>query len=211
MYMSLQEYLNNIDAHVTEGYSQQVSGQIEDLNDIIDYVCSKNINNKYINVMEIGFNAGHSAEIFLKSNDKILLTSFDIGTHDYLKNGKEYIDIRYPNRHKLILGDSTISIPNFINKNINNIPKFDIIFIDGGHEYEIAKSDLENCFYLAHKDTIVIIDDTIFTDKPYWMCSFNVGPTRAWSEFLEKDRIIEFNRKNYEPARGMSWGKYKFN
>jgi len=31
--------------------------------------------------------------------------------------------------------------------------------IDGGHEYEIAKADMENCFHLSHTHK-----DTIFTN-----------------------------------------------
>jgi predicted O-methyltransferase YrrM len=111
--------------------------------------------------MEIGFNAGHSAEIFLQNNKDLILTSFDLGIHNYVNTAKEYIDITYPNRHTLILGDSTKTIPIYLENNKDT--KFDIIFIDGGHEYEIAKADMENCFHLAHKDTIIVLDDTIFT------------------------------------------------
>jgi hypothetical protein len=34
--------------------------------------------------MEIGFNGGHSAELFLKNNTDIHLTSFDVDVHSYL-------------------------------------------------------------------------------------------------------------------------------
>jgi len=47
--------------------------------------------------MEIGFNAGHSAEVFLKNNNELFLTSFDLGFHDYITAAKEYIELKYPN------------------------------------------------------------------------------------------------------------------
>ena len=42
-----------------------------------------------INILEIGFNAGHSAATFLSASSKVKVTSFDIGIHDYLKIGKK--------------------------------------------------------------------------------------------------------------------------
>lgn len=194
--MSLTSFLNSKGFNKFEGYIQQVPQQVEDL---------INLTNKpNINVMEIGFNAGHSSEIILKNNNELTLTSFDLGTHQYLKHGKEYIDVTYPNRHTLILGDSKKTIPNYIIKNPNT--KFDVIFIDGGHDYKTAKSDMENCFHLAHSDTIVILDDTMFTKD--WIKAWTIGPTRTWTEFLQKNKIIELNRKDYCNGRGMCWGKY---
>ena len=48
-----------------------------------------------INVMEIGFNSGNFTDLFLKNNEKLNLTSFDTGFHDYVKYSKEYIDNNY--------------------------------------------------------------------------------------------------------------------
>ena len=154
--------------------------------------------------MEIGFNAGHSAEVFLKNNSTLTLTSFDLGSHNYVLAAKEYIDLTYPNRHTLIIGDSTITVPKYIKNNKNK--KFDIIFIDGGHDYKIANTDLLNCMKLAHKDTIVALDDTMFTKK--WEQHYTIGPTKAWTEHLQENKIIELNRKDYTNGLGMSWGKY---
>jgi predicted O-methyltransferase YrrM len=194
--MSITSFLNSRGFYSFEGYSQQVPQQVDDL---------INLTNKpNINIMEIGFNAGHSAEVFLQNNKDLTLTSFDLGGHNYVATAKEYIDITYPNRHTLILGDSRTTIPIYLQNNKDT--KFDIIFIDGGHDYEISNADIENCFYFAHNDTIVALDDTMFTQG--WEAGYTIGPTRTWTEKLQQNKIIELNRKDYCNGRGMSWGKY---
>lgn len=194
--MNITTFLNSRGIYGYEGHSQQVQEQVKDLINLT--------NKENINIMEIGFNGGHSAEIFLENNKNLSLTSFDLGVYDSVNVAKEYIDMKYPNRHTLILGDSTITIPEFIEKNKNT--KFDFIFIDGGHTYEVAKADLDNCLQLAHAETIVAIDDTIYTRG--WEQEYTIGPTKTWIEHIQENKIIEIERKEYCFGRGMSWGKY---
>jgi len=196
--MALVEYLEErgFFANTIEGFSQQIPKQVYDLTMLID-------NSNIKTAMEIGFNAGHSAEIFLDTNPLLELTSFDLGAHDYCAVAKTYIDKTYPSRHTLILGDSTQSIP------AHNQRKYDLIFIDGGHEYEIAKADLWNCQRFAHENTLVLMDDTMFSNNEGWTASFNVGPTKAWLEGIEQGLIVEMAHHDYTPGRGMAWGSYK--
>jgi predicted O-methyltransferase YrrM len=188
-------FLNSKGFNIFEGYSQECTQQVNDL--------SLLSNKPNLHVMEIGFNAGHSAEVFLQ-NPTLHLTSFDLGCHDYVLTAKEYIDAKYPHRHLLILGDSTLTIPKYYNDNKNN--KFDVIFIDGGHDYYIASADVDNCLKLAHEGTIVIVDDIMF--RPNWERGWTLGPTRKWSEYLNTNKIIELGRSEYYEGKGMAWGKY---
>ena len=126
---SISKYLNTIGFNLSEGYCEQIPEQVNDLINLTNLVQLTDKSN--LNVMEIGFNGGHSAQLFLETNKTLNLLSFNLGMYDYVLPAKKYIDILYPNRHTLILGDSTITVPKFINENQN--VKFDVIFIDGGH------------------------------------------------------------------------------
>jgi predicted O-methyltransferase YrrM len=187
---ALDKYINERGLTVSEGYSQQVPGQVENLIQLCKGAKT---------IMEIGFNGGHSAEIFLKHSDAIV-TSFDLGSHNYVNPAKEYIDTTYPGRHSLVLGNSVVTIPKFVGG------PFDVIFIDGGHDVRTAVADLANCKRLAHKDTLVLMDDTMYTE--HWVMDWTRGPTYSWTEAIKKGEVIEDGKADYDIGRGMSWGKY---
>ena len=111
------------------------------------------------NILEIGFNTGHSALLFLISNPESKLTCFDIVSHKYTMPCFEYLNSLFPGRINLIAGDSTITVPEFY-KVCSNINKFDLMNIQGCHYGEIPKKDLDNCLKMLDKDGILIFDDT---------------------------------------------------
>lgn len=147
-----------------------------------------------LNVLEIGFNAGHSAVVILE-NSNAHLTSVDIGDHSYVYPAQSQIAEWYPGRHTLIVGDSRTVIPTIHGK-------FDLIIIDGGHYGDVPSRDLSNCRRLAHKDTVVIMDDVC-------PASYGIMPSRTWEDFINKSLIIEKGRWLMEDkSLGIAWGVY---
>jgi predicted O-methyltransferase YrrM len=196
---------NQIQARVTEmnayleakgqGDLEGNSGQI--LEQMVHLALLSNKFMKPTKVLEIGFNAGHSSLAIL-SNPTTHVTSIDIGDHSYVADAKAFIDNLYPGRHTLIIGDSLNVLPNY------DTDPFDFIFIDGGHDYDIAKSDLENSLRLSHKDTIIAMDDVVNLNDAMYI--WTIGPSCAWWEAYGKGKIKHSGIKEYASGRGMVWG-----
>jgi hypothetical protein len=110
-------------------------------------------------ILEIGFNSGISTMAFLAARPDLTVISVDIGSHDYVLQAKEWIDQEFPNRHMLIIGDSTTVLPQLLNQ--FTMYKPDMIFVDGNHDGEYPKKDIYNSIALAHPDTFIIIDDVV--------------------------------------------------
>ena len=107
------------------------------------------------NIMEIGFNGGHSNLIFLLANPKARIVNFDICYHKYTEPCFNYLKTKY--NVKLIKGDSLVEVPKCDDK-------FDMIHIDGGHGYTYAFNDIINSKSLATLNTLLIIDDANFSN-----------------------------------------------
>ena len=162
-------------------------------------------------VGEIGFNAGFSSLAFLGASADVKVVSFDIGCHDVVGHAKDFVDARFPGRHELILGDSALTVPEYRAQHPDTF--FDIVFIDGGHEYEQAREDISNMKALSHPETWVIVDD--LTPWFWW----GEGPTRAWIEAVSQGTIapVEIFKdgrlvQDIEPPGERSWslGRYLF-
>ena len=93
-------------------------------------------------VCEVGFNAGYSAVTFLSHHPTARVVSFDIGEHAASFVGKAWIDLVFPDRHVLVLGNSRLTLAAWRHR-------CDLFFIDGGHEAQLVNSDLKNAHLIA--------------------------------------------------------------
>lgn len=129
-------------------------------------------------IAETGFGIGWSAWAFLAANPETTVVSFDIGEHAAVHQAKAVIDKHFPGRHTLIVGNSTETVPAYLATHAND---FDLVFIDGGHDYVSASSDLAN---FASPGRIVAFDDLVGMD---WA----VGGVKAWDEATSPDGFVE--------------------
>jgi len=164
------------------------------INDIVKYAR----NPKILNVLDIGFNAGHTASALLTANDKLNVVSFDMGINNYVYISKKFLSSTF-GRHKLIIGDS---------KKIHNKIKYDLIIIDGGREYKNVLNDIRNCKSNAHSETIIIITDTILLKKYQIITQRNIGPTKATNKLIESKQLLFIEHHRYNDITGITICKF---
>ena len=162
-------------------------------------------------IAEIGFNAGCSSYALLRHVPDATVVSFDLGEHASVAVNKKLIDKKFPGRHTLITGDSRETVPAFADANPDL--RFDLIFIDGGHQYEDARADIVNMRALSCKSTAVVMDDLV-----PWQ-SYGAGPTKAWEEaiadnFVRQEELFQNGKRvqRAEPPGFRAWalGRYVF-
>ena len=110
---------------------------------------------------EIGFNAGHSAALFMIHAPRAEYIFFDLGTHKYTKPCYEYLRSKFPETQtKMVCGDSRLTLPLWMQSCREQCGTFDVVHVDGGHNESCAVSDLAAAVMLARKGGIIIMDDT---------------------------------------------------
>ncbi|MBO4161996.1 MULTISPECIES: O-methyltransferase [Micromonospora] len=136
---------------------------------------------KASSIAEIGFSIGYSSIAFLESSPGAQVTSFEIHNEALAKSAKEFIDSRYPDRHHLIYGDSTHTVPAF--EAPRSTDGFDLVFVDGAHEYPTVKADIANARRLARPGATIVVNSL----TPWF--KWGIGPTTAWDEAV-RDGIV---------------------
>jgi predicted O-methyltransferase YrrM len=133
-------------------------------------------------VAEIGFNAGYSSYAFLAASPDTTVVSFDLAEFEYSGPAKVHIDREFPGRHELIVGRSQQTVPQFSRDRPD--ARFDLILIDGDHQYISAMADLLNMRALATPRSVLVVDDL----TPWKLVG--IGPTLAWQQAVSRGFIL---------------------
>mmetsp|Transcript_3649 Transcript_3649/g.7982 ORF Transcript_3649/g.7982 Transcript_3649/m.7982 type:complete len:259 (+) Transcript_3649:81-857(+) len=108
-------------------------------------------------ICEVGFNAGHSAAIFLNANPEAVVYSFDIAQFPYTRGNLQLMEELFPGRFHYILGPSATTVAEFHRQNPDI--RCDVISVDGDHSTEGTYADLANFRELASCRNWVLMDD----------------------------------------------------
>ena len=106
-------------------------------------------------ICQTGLNTGFSALAFLCSTPaNVILQSFDLGAHIYISKVIPLIEELFPGRHRVILGDSTVTLPA-----ARSNTSCDFVFVDGGHTYDVALNDIVNFHAMAPKGAMIAVEN----------------------------------------------------
>ena len=145
--------------------------------------------NRCRKVMEIGVYNGENALSMVKSaaqfspSNRVEYYGFDFFyyySRDAIGKKLKKTGCRY----KLFEGDTLETLP----KNINSLPLMDLIFIDGGKSYTVAKSDWEYSRTLMHNATGLFVHNIGYQ-----------GVNRVINEIPGNEYTVE---RFYEPSEG---------
>lgn len=111
-------------------------------------------------LLEIGFNAGHSALLALAAEPTLRYVGVDICRHVYVKPCAEIMKELFGDRFELIPGDSLSVLPRILAQRPDIEPN--LFHVDGGHGTDNCIADIENSIRLARgrRGVHILVDDT---------------------------------------------------
>jgi len=128
------------------------------------------------NLLEVGFNAGHSALLAMTSHPNLKYTGIDICGAKYTMQCANYLTEAFKDRFSFIKGDSREILPLLATHHPRK--KFDVFHIDGDHNEGPVRADIGNILRIAQTGSIVILDDINFP-----------GVAKAYDEFVKLGRL----------------------
>lgn len=115
-------------------------------------------------ILEIGFNAGHSALLALATGLKY--HGVDICEHRYCSAAAQYLQQEFAKNFTFTAGDSLKILPKMVedaaNKPQHEQRIFDLIHIDGNHSEMHCQHDLQYALLLCKPGSWIIFNDTDF-------------------------------------------------
>ena len=158
-----------------------------------EIIKNKKFKNK--NFLEFGYAHGFTNTILNKCFNFDKIVSVDNISTEGQSRDSFFANLRFKNI-VLLCGDSRSK---FIEKQISLNGKYDLVFIDGGHDYKVVKNDFEIAKKNISKNAIII-----FHDIDASSCD---GPRKLWKSIFKKKskniKTYQYVCKNYKIKYGL--------
>ena len=166
---------------LTEGWKKEEGHVVPEISTCIVFKSILEVT-KCKNVLEIGFNFGHSAFTFMTIDPDIVYHSVDICQHNYTKPNSEKISERFGDRFTFTEKNSRHMKP-------EEIKDYDMVFIDGDHTTHGMSSDLNLCNQAEIK--YLLVDDYVRCLGP------DIYPRKLMDHYLTKKDFPYYKIKEY--------------
>jgi predicted O-methyltransferase YrrM len=121
-------------------------------------------------ILEVGVDRGVTfttlAYFLARSREQFLATGVDVLVQDQVKIMLVNMDLQEKQQVYVVEGNSLQVMPNMISQGM----KFDVLLLDGDHNYHTVSKEMEYVDKLVYDHSIVIIDDYNgrWSDKDLW-------------------------------------------
>jgi len=150
-------------------------------------------------ICETGFQAGHSALLFLLSNPLAHVYSFDLANYGVTLPAVDFLQKRFPGRFTFVRGDSQETLGTFWRQNPG--VRCDLSLVDGAHIMPWVGADLKNFWHMASgPESMVIMSDTPCDT------SWCHGPRTAWKDMTTAGIVNETSAVKVDKLSGYSVG-----
>lgn len=150
-------------------------------------------------ICETGFQAGHSALVFLLSNPHAHVYSFDLANYGVTLPAVEFLQKRFPGRFTFVQGDSKETLGTFWRQNPG--VRCDLSLVDGAHIMPWVSTDLKNFWHMASgPESMIIMSDTPCDT------SWCHGPRTAWKDMTTAGIVNETSAVKVDKLSGYSVG-----
>jgi hypothetical protein len=147
-------------------------------------------------ICEVGFNAGHSAAVFLLANTQARYIVFDMQDLPWSHQTYQYISEMFPGRTELVPGNSHTSIAEYHVK--HPLAMCDLWSIDGDHEAS-ALIDFEAARLMSARHGYVLADDhtsSFPAIKEIWRTLQQQGKVQSL-HCRQESKVYHWSRKGW--------------
>ena len=120
----------------------------------------------------------HGISPFTSSGDEVSKYLDNLDYYNDVKKNFDYFGLPLPILHKGFSTDEEMI-------KIIQTEQWDLIYIDGNHDYEVAKQDFEICSKQLNKGGLIVLDDaSLYTDykPPFYSTAGHPGPSKVANE-----------------------------